>query len=131
VKSYYQIISTSAQVFGSWKSIWKVKACLRVAFFVWTAALGKILTLENLRKMNIMVVEWCYRCKPCGKSTEHLLLHCEVAHELWNMFFQLFGVNWVMPQKVGDCSGSWRRQLGNRLVLHIWMLIPLCVMWCL
>jgi hypothetical protein len=80
--------------------IWKVKALPRLAFFVWTAALGKILTLDNLRKrrkMNIMVMEWCYICKQCGESTDHLLLHCEVAHELWNMFFQLFGVNWVMP----------------------------------
>ena len=47
------------------------------------------------------------------------------------MFFQLFGVNWVMPHKVSDCLGSWRGQLGNRLALHVWRLIPLCMMWCL
>jgi hypothetical protein len=27
------------------------------AFFVWTIALGKVLTLDNLRKRNVMVVE--------------------------------------------------------------------------
>jgi len=31
-----------------------------VAFFVWTAALGKILTHDNLRRCGIVVVEWCY-----------------------------------------------------------------------
>ncbi|XP_059669320.1 uncharacterized protein LOC132314474 [Cornus florida] len=33
-----------------WKSVWCSKAPLRIAFFVWTATLGKILTLDNLRK---------------------------------------------------------------------------------
>jgi hypothetical protein len=31
----------------------------RVDFFVWSAALGKILMLDNLRMMNVVVVEWC------------------------------------------------------------------------
>ena len=55
----------------------------------------------------------------------------EVATELWNVFLQLFGVNWVMLRKVSDCLECWRGQLGNRHAMHIWRLIPLCVMWCL
>jgi hypothetical protein len=58
VKSYYQYLSTSAHAYDPWKSIWMVKAPLRVAFFVWTAMVGKILTLDNLQKMNVMVMEW-------------------------------------------------------------------------
>jgi len=53
-----------------------------VVFFVWTATLGKILTLDNLRKMNIIVMEWCCLCKICGESMDNLLLHCEVAIQL-------------------------------------------------
>jgi len=30
------------------------------------AALGKILTLDNLRKMNVIVVDLCYICKKSG-----------------------------------------------------------------
>ena len=33
-----------------WRSIWRNKVPSRVVFFVWLAALGKILTLDNLRK---------------------------------------------------------------------------------
>ena len=131
VKSYYHSLSSPAQAFVPWNSIWRVKAPLRVAFFVWTATIGKILTLDNLRKMNVMVMEWCYMCKHCGESIDHLLLHCEVANEIWNVFFQLFGVSWVMPRKVSDILESWRGQLGNRHVLCVWRLVPLCVMWCL
>jgi hypothetical protein len=35
-------------------------------------------------------------CKHFGESIDHLLLHCEVAYEVWthwNVFFQLLGVN--------------------------------------
>jgi hypothetical protein len=39
VKSYYKVFIYSC---FSWKSIWKVKVPPRVAFFVWTATLGKI-----------------------------------------------------------------------------------------
>jgi hypothetical protein len=54
--------------------------------------LGKILTLDNLCKKNIIVTEWCCMCKHNGKSIDHLLLHCEVAIEVWSMVLQLFGV---------------------------------------
>jgi hypothetical protein len=108
-----------------------VKAPPKSGVFAWTAALGKILTLDNLQKRNIVVMEWCYMCKQCGKSIDHLFLHCEVPTELWTMFLQLFGVIWVMPRKVSDCLGNWRGQVGNRLAMRIRRMIPLCVMWCL
>jgi len=55
-----------------------------VVFFVWIAALGKILTHDNLRKRNVMVIEWCCMCRKSGESIEYLLLHCEVARDLWS-----------------------------------------------
>jgi hypothetical protein len=61
VKSYYQVMVSPTPDFGPLKSIWKSKAPPRVAFFVWTAVLEKILTLNNLRK-NIIVIEWCCMC---------------------------------------------------------------------
>jgi hypothetical protein len=70
-------------------------------------------------------------CKHCEESIDHLLLHCEVETKLWNVFFQLFRVSWVMPQKVSDSLESWRGQLSNRCALYIWRLVPLCVMLCL
>jgi hypothetical protein len=82
----------------SWKSIWRVKALLRVFFFfVWTTALGKILMHDNLRWRNIVVVEWCCMRKNSGESIDHLLLHCDVAWDIWSYFYILFGVEWVMP----------------------------------
>jgi hypothetical protein len=79
VKSYYKILSSPIQSSFPWKSIWKVNVPPRVAFFVWTATLGKTLTLDNLRKRNIIVMDWCSMCKTAGESIDHLFLHCMVA----------------------------------------------------
>jgi hypothetical protein len=49
VKTFYKALVCHEAAYFSWKGIWRVKAPKRVAFFVWTAALGKILTHDNLR----------------------------------------------------------------------------------
>jgi hypothetical protein len=52
-KNYYTMLtSPSSEEPGSfsWKSIWKVKAPPRIAFFLWATALGRILTVVNLRR---------------------------------------------------------------------------------
>jgi hypothetical protein len=70
-----------------------------VTFFVWTAGLGKILTLDNLRKENVTLVDWCCMCKKSMESIDHLLLHYKIVRELWSSFFQFFSVDWVMPRR--------------------------------
>jgi hypothetical protein len=44
---------------------------------------------------------------------------------------QLFGVVWVMPRSVMEMLESWRGQRGNRLLVSIWRMAPLCLLWCL
>jgi hypothetical protein len=92
VKSFYFILNSSISFHFPWKSIWRTKAPSRVAFFVWSAALGKILTLDNLRKKNMVLVNRCGICKKEEESIDHLLLHCESAQFLWNAFFSRFGL---------------------------------------
>ena len=65
--------------------------------------LRKILTTNNLQKMCIIFLYWCYMCKRCGELVDHLLLHCPIAYELWSSLFFLFGIHWVMPHRVIDC----------------------------
>ena len=44
----------------------------------------------------MVVVDWCCMCKRTGETIDHLLPHCPVAQELWDMMCSLFGVHWVM-----------------------------------
>jgi hypothetical protein len=61
-------------------------------FNVWMAALGKILTFDNLRKINVIMVNLCCMFKKSGESIDHLLLQCEVTTKLWSALYKLFGV---------------------------------------
>jgi hypothetical protein len=107
-RSYYHVLSIPVSSHFSWKSIRIVKALSRVGFFVWTTTLGKILTLDNLRKRNAIVVNLCCMCKKSREFIDHLLLHCEVARELWSSLFNLFGVDCIMPRRVRELLVSWR-----------------------
>jgi hypothetical protein len=70
---------------------------LKVAFFAWTAALGKNLTMDNLKNRRVIVIDRCCICKTNGESVDHFLLHCEVAHALWDAIFSCFSLSWIMP----------------------------------
>jgi hypothetical protein len=99
-------------------------------FFVWSAALGKILTLDNLRKRQVVVVNRCYMCKKDGESVDHLLLHCEVAHALWCNIFSWLGLSWVMPSCVSDLCAC-RCSSGRTKSDVVWKMGPICYFWTL
>jgi hypothetical protein len=63
-----------------------VEILLRVTFFAWTTTIEKILTMDNLRKRHVIVVEWCCMYEKNGESVDHLLLHCETANALGILF---------------------------------------------
>jgi hypothetical protein len=73
------------------KSVWRSKVLLRAAFFAWSAALGKILTIGQSQEASCIVVNRCYMCEKNGESVDHLF-HCEVAHAIWNVLFSQFGL---------------------------------------
>jgi len=108
-----------------------LKAPTRVAFFVWSATLGKILTHDNLRKRNVIVIEWCCLCKKSEESINHLLLHCEITRDLWSYILILFGVEWVMPRSVLELLNSWGPAIGCVRAKEAWRLAPLCLLWCI
>jgi hypothetical protein len=72
-----------------------------VAFFAWSATLGKILTLDNLKERRILVVDGCCLCKKSGETVKHLLLHCELP-SVTELYL------WLVCLSVGHASSSER-----------------------
>ena len=103
----------------------------RVAFFIWIAALGRILTTDNLLKQRIIILDLCCMCRSGGDSVNHLPMHCSVAQELWSMILNMFGVSWLMPRDVVDLLSCWFGKVGKDEAGVIWKAIPHCLMWCL
>ena len=131
VSAYYHLLVGHNEQSFPWKSIWKQKIPSRVAFLVWTAALGKCLTIDNLRKRKICILNWCYMCNCNCESVDHLFLHCPVALELWNMVFSLFGVYWVMPLSAVGLFACWQGRFGHHRNGDLWRVVPHCLLWCI
>jgi hypothetical protein len=131
VRSYYKYLSSSAGTAVPWKRIWKTNAPPRVAFFVWVAALGRILTTDNLRRRHVMVLDWCCMCKENGESISHLLLHCSAAMEIWYFMFSIFGIHWVMPGGVLALLSCWGDSCHSTRIRKVWDMVPPCVFWCI
>ena len=127
-RSFYHKIRKAAPSNFPWKGIWKVKVPKRVAFFMWTAAHGQILTLDNLMLRGRILVNRCCLCCSNAESIDHLLLLCPIAHSLWMYMLWLFGIEWVMPGSVVDLLFCWYHWLGKHSS-NIWDLVPGCLMW--
>ena len=52
------------------------KVSIFLKFFVWTAAWVKILTSDNLRRNDHIIVDWCCTCWCSGETRNHRLIHC-------------------------------------------------------
>ena len=126
---YLALIDRPGESFP-WKSIWAVKAPPCVAFFIWTAAWGRILTCDNLMRHGFTKAGCCCMCCCDGETVDHLLLHCNTAYVIWSIVFNSFGIHWVMLQRVLDLLFGWRNWFG-KLHSNIWNLVPLCLMWTL
>jgi hypothetical protein len=129
VKSFYRALSSQGSSFP-WKSVWRSKAPPRVAFFVWTAVQNKILTLDNLGRRGLVVVNRCWLCETEAESVDHLLLHCVITNALWNAFFAWFGLCWVMPCSVKELIACWWSGDHTRSAV-MWKMVPQCILWCI
>ncbi|KAF5446588.1 hypothetical protein F2P56_032204, partial [Juglans regia] len=131
VRSYYKSLSRAVNNSFPWRRLWRNKAPPKAIFFTWTAALGKILTTDNLRKCRIVILDWCCMCKRSGESVEHLLLHCETTRALWVEVFSRIELSFVMPATVVDLLASWTLPRGAQQIKEVWKMIPICIMWCI
>jgi hypothetical protein len=131
VKLFYKALLPSNGLLVPWKSIWKTKVPPRVSFFVWATAMDRILTMQNLRRRHVMVLDWCYMCKASGESTDHLLLHYPIASDLWSCILTLFGLQWVMPKGVLELLACWGEGRGKSKIQDLWNSIPHGICWVL
>jgi hypothetical protein len=123
VGSFFSSLACSVGSYFPWKSVWWTWAPSRTAFFVWSVTLDKILTMDNLRKKHVILLDRCCMCRRNGESVDHLLLYCDVAYALWSAIFTRFGLFWVMPKRILDLFACWWTSGRSRSAV-IWKMVP-------
>ena len=80
-----------------------------------------------LRKRHVLVLNWCYMCKNCGESVDHLLLHCPIA---WVV---VIGVLFVWNSLGYASEGYWvvwvlagQDKFGRHKNIELWRIVPHC-----
>uniref|UniRef100_A0A2N9HB10 lysine--tRNA ligase n=1 Tax=Fagus sylvatica TaxID=28930 RepID=A0A2N9HB10_FAGSY len=81
VNWFYKTLVPRASVEFPWKAIWKPKVPPWVAFYLWTASLGKILAADYLRKWNIILLVGHFLEETCVNPT-FIINHPEIMSPL-------------------------------------------------
>lgn len=96
----YKVLHSTIPSNFPWKTLWKLKVPSKVSFFLWTAALGQILTIDNMRRRRIIVVDWFVR-----RIGRLLIIHWYIALYLENYGISCshyLGFNGSLPSSVMD-----------------------------
>ena len=48
---------------------------------------GKVLTIDQLKRRGMTLVNRCFMCEEDEENIDHLLIHYKSAKMLWNLFF--------------------------------------------
>ena len=101
----------------------------RVLAFAWLALRNKILTMDNIRPWNMVVVHACLLCLADEESVDHLLLHCRLTKALCPCIFIDFSCSWVLLQSLPKLFQQWFCPISRFKGKTIWRLSFLAFIW--
>ena len=78
-------ISDAAQHKDLWKRIWALKIPPKLQHFWWKILHNALPVAANLARLRIKLSRDCVLCGEEEESIMHLLFHCRVAREIWEL----------------------------------------------
>ena len=108
VKSMYKGFGPSPAIDFPYRLIWNPVVPSKIGVFAWEATWGKVLTLDQLKRRGMTLVNRCFMCEKNEENIDHLLIHCKSAKMLWNLFLSIFGTSWVFRQSMLHTLLAWQ-----------------------
>ena len=75
-----------------YRLVWNPVVPPKIGVYAWEATWGQVLTLDQLKRSGMTLVNRCFMCKEDEENIDHLLIHCKSAKMLWNLFCQSLGL---------------------------------------
>lgn len=73
----------SLHLLDSWTSCGNLRFCQECLIFGWLVLRGCILSMDNLRRRNMIIINACPLCLSGEESVDHVLMNCLMAHQVW------------------------------------------------
>ena len=100
------ILTENQHVFSN---LWRGFAPPRVEMMAWFALLGRLTTMDRLKKCGILQHNSgsCISCKQDEESGNHLFLLCGKVWKVWGVCISWFGISWVVPKDLRSMFEAW------------------------
>ena len=131
IRHMYSKLVYSPPLDFPYRSIWNPIVPPKLGFFAWEASWGKVLTLDQLKRRGIPLVNRCFLCEEKEETIDHLLIHCSRAKMLWDLLLAITDANWVFPRTVRQLLLAWQSASVGKKWKRVWMATPLCIFWTL
>ena len=76
-----------------------------------------------------MLANRCYLYQMHEEPIDYILLHCAKTRTLWELFFTLFEVQWVLLASIRVTFLGWDGSFVGRKRREVWKVGPLCIFW--
>ena len=100
VKMMYKSFDTYPDVEFPYCLVWNPAVPQKIGVFTWETSWGKVLTMDQLKRRGLTLVNRCVMCEEDEETIDHLLIHCKRAKMLWDLFLSIVGISWVFPHSV-------------------------------
>jgi hypothetical protein len=114
-------------------AVWFPSAVPKHAFFMWRLILGKIPTMERLKKISLVSADECIFCWVGKETDHHLFFKCSFAFQIWSQIARkcyegVFHASWkqILHMIQNNCNANAADNIITKLafqatVYHIWI----------
>lgn len=104
--------------------VWKLGILPKIAAFWWLCLQNKILTMDNLMKQGVQLVNMCVLCKEEAETLDHRCIHCPYSNGIWNEIWYRLGLVQVSSKTLRDQWITWDSPFKSKTLASIWKMIP-------
>ncbi|CAN0887259.1 hypothetical protein LINGRAHAP2_LOCUS15577 [Linum grandiflorum] len=75
---------------------------------MWLAVLGRILTMDNLRRRGLIAPNRCTLCYKDGESIDHIFLACSFSRKVWSRFSAALSISGPVHHIFSEVVMGWK-----------------------
>lgn len=109
--------------------LWRTRIPIKLTCLAWAALNNAYLTLDNVSRRKITLVNRCYICKQESWECKPPIHALPYHNDILNFFLSLYGLSWSMPRSKKESCISWISWRVDKAIKKVWRMIPAIHYW--